>query len=53
MSPLVQKIKRANPDVLLLVSNAADAILLPIRWLSTKVSKAIIASGEVMQTRLS
>jgi len=46
MSPLVQKIKRANPDVLLLVSNAADAILLTNTMAEYKVKpKAIIASG--------
>jgi branched-chain amino acid transport system substrate-binding protein len=46
MSPLVQKIKRANPDVLLLVSNAADAILLTNTMVEYKVKpKAIIASG--------
>ena len=28
LSPVVNKIKRAKPDVLMLVSNAADAILL-------------------------
>lgn len=46
MSPLAQKIKRANPDVLLLVSNAADAILLTNTMAEYKVKpKAIIASG--------
>jgi branched-chain amino acid transport system substrate-binding protein len=46
MSPLVQKIKRANPDVLLLVSNAADAILITNTMGEYKVKpKAIIASG--------
>jgi len=46
MSPLVQKIKRANPDVLLLVSNAADAILITNTMAEYKVKpKAIIASG--------
>lgn len=46
MSPLVQKIKRANPDVLLLVSNAADAILITNSMAEYKVKpKAIIASG--------
>ncbi|MFB3887689.1 MAG: ABC transporter substrate-binding protein [Thermodesulfobacteriota bacterium] len=46
MSPLVQKIKRANPDVLLLVSNAADAILITNTMTEYKVKpKAIIASG--------
>lgn len=46
MSPLAQKIKRASPDVLLLVSNAADAILLTNTMAEYKVKpKAIIASG--------
>lgn len=46
MSPIVQKIKRANPDVLLLVSNAADAILLTNTLAEYKVKpKAIVASG--------
>jgi branched-chain amino acid transport system substrate-binding protein len=46
LSPVVQKIKRANPDVLLLVSNAADAILLTNTLADFKVKpKAIVASG--------
>lgn len=46
LSPVVQKIKRANPDVLMLVSNAADAILLTNTLSEYKVKpKAIIASG--------
>ncbi len=46
MSPIVQKIKRASPDVLLLVSNAADAILLTNTIAEYKVKlKAIIGSG--------
>jgi branched-chain amino acid transport system substrate-binding protein len=46
LTPVVQKIKRANPDVLLLVSNAADAILLANTLAENKVKpKAIIASG--------
>lgn len=46
LSPVVQKIKRAQPDVLLLVSNAADAILLTNTLAEYKVNlKAIIASG--------
>jgi branched-chain amino acid transport system substrate-binding protein len=46
LSPVVQKIKRAEPDVLLLVSNAADAILLTNTLADYKVKlKAIIASG--------
>ena len=43
---MVQKIKRANPDVLFLTSNAADAILLTNTMAEYKVKpKAIIASG--------
>jgi branched-chain amino acid transport system substrate-binding protein len=46
LSPVVQKIRRAKPDVLLLVSNAADAILLTNTLAEYKVKlKAIIASG--------
>lgn len=46
LSPVVQKIKRANPDVLLLVSNAADAILLTNTLADYRVKpKAIIGSG--------
>lgn len=46
LSPVVSKIKRANPDVLLLVSNAADAILLTNGLAEYKVKpKAIVASG--------
>jgi branched-chain amino acid transport system substrate-binding protein len=46
LSPVVQKIKRAEPDVLLLVSNAADAILLTNTLADYRVRpKAIIASG--------
>ncbi len=46
MSPVVNKIKRANPDVLMLVSNAADAILLTNTLAEYKVKpKAIIGSG--------
>lgn len=46
LSPVVQKIKRANPDVLLLTSNAADAILLTNTLAEYKVNpKAIIGSG--------
>ncbi len=46
LSPVVQKIKRANPDVLLLTSNAADAILLTNTLAEYKVKpKAIIGSG--------
>jgi branched-chain amino acid transport system substrate-binding protein len=46
LSPVVQKIRRANPDVLFLTSNAADAILLTNTMADYKVKpKAIIASG--------
>jgi branched-chain amino acid transport system substrate-binding protein len=46
MSPVVQKIRRARPDVLMLVSNAADAILLTNTLAEYKVKpKAIITSG--------
>jgi branched-chain amino acid transport system substrate-binding protein len=46
LSPIVQKIKRANPDVLLLTSNAADAILLTNTMTEYKVKlKAIISSA--------
>ena len=46
LSPVVQKIRRARPDVLLLVSNAADAILLTNTIAEYKVQlKAIVASG--------
>jgi branched-chain amino acid transport system substrate-binding protein len=46
LSPVVQKIRRAQPDVLLLVSNAADAILLTNTLAEYKVNlKAIVASG--------
>jgi branched-chain amino acid transport system substrate-binding protein len=46
LSPVVQKIRRAKPDVLMLVSNAADAILLTNTLADYKVKlKAIIASG--------
>ena len=46
LSPVVQKIRRAKPDVLFLVSNAADAILLTNTLAEYKVNlKAIIGSG--------
>ena len=46
LSPVVQKIRRAKPDVLMLVSNAADAILLTNTLAEYKVKlKAVIASG--------
>lgn len=46
LSPVVQKIRRSKADVLMLVSNAADAILLTNTLADYKVKlKAIIASG--------
>jgi len=46
LSPVVQKIRRAQPDVLFLTSNAADAILLTNTMAEYKVKlKAIIGSG--------
>jgi branched-chain amino acid transport system substrate-binding protein len=46
LSPVVQKIKRARPDVLMMVSNAADAILLTNTIAEYNVElKAIIGSG--------
>jgi branched-chain amino acid transport system substrate-binding protein len=46
LSPVVTKIKRANPDILMLVSNAADAILLTNTLAEYKVTpKAIITSA--------
>jgi branched-chain amino acid transport system substrate-binding protein len=46
LSPVVQKVRRSRADVLLLVSNAADAILLTNTLAEYKVKlKAIIASG--------
>ncbi len=46
LSPVVQKIKRARPDVLMMVSNAADAILLTNTIAEYNVKlKAIIGSG--------
>jgi branched-chain amino acid transport system substrate-binding protein len=46
LSPVVQKIRRSRPDVLMLVSNAADAILLTNTLAEYKVKlKAVIASG--------
>jgi branched-chain amino acid transport system substrate-binding protein len=46
LSPVVQKIRRSKADVLMLVSNAADAILLTNTLAEYKVKlKAIIASG--------
>ncbi len=46
LSPVVQKIKRARADVLMLVSNAADAILLTNTLAAYKVKlKAVVASG--------
>ena len=46
LSPVVQKIRRARPDVLFLTSNAADAILLTNTMAEYKFKPtAIIASG--------
>ena len=46
LSPVVQKIRRSKADVLMLVSNAADAILLTNTLAEYKVKlKAIISSG--------
>ena len=46
LSPVVQKIRRSRADVLMLVSNAADAILLTNTLAEYKVRlNAIIASG--------
>lgn len=46
LTPLVMKIKRSNPDVIMLVSNASDAILLTNTMAEMKVKpKAIVASG--------
>lgn len=46
LSPVVQKIRRSKADVLMLVSNAADAILLTNTLADYKVNlKAIITSG--------
>jgi branched-chain amino acid transport system substrate-binding protein len=46
LSPVVQKIRRSKADVLMLVSNAADAILLTNTLAEYKVDlKAIITSG--------
>jgi len=46
LTPLVMKIKRTNPDVIMLVSNASDAILLTNTMSEMKVKpKAIVASG--------
>jgi branched-chain amino acid transport system substrate-binding protein len=46
LSPVVQKIRRAKADVLMLVSNAADAILLTNTLAEYKVKlKAIVTTG--------
>ncbi len=46
LTPVVMKIKNAKPDVLLLTSNAADAILLTNTMATMKVKvKAIIGTG--------
>ncbi|MBN2178944.1 MAG: ABC transporter substrate-binding protein [Deltaproteobacteria bacterium] len=46
LTPVVMKIKRAKPDVILLTSNASDAILLTNTMAEMKVkAKAIIGTG--------
>lgn len=46
LTPVVMKIKKANPDVLLLTSNASDAILLTNTMAEMKVkTKAVIGTG--------
>lgn len=46
LTPVVMKLKKANADFIMLVSNAADAILLTNSMAEMKVSaKAIVASG--------
>jgi len=46
LTPVVTKIKSANPDILMLVSNAADAILLTNTMAEMKVApKVTVASG--------
>jgi len=46
LAPVVNKIRRAKPDVLLLTSNAADAVLITNTLADYKVSpKVIIGSG--------
>lgn len=46
LTPVVLKLKRANPDVVFMTSNAADAILLTNTMAEMKVKpKAIITSG--------
>jgi len=46
LTPVVMKLKKANADVIMLVSNAADAILLTNSMAEMKVNaKAIVASG--------
>jgi branched-chain amino acid transport system substrate-binding protein len=46
MTPVVNKIRRAKPDVLLLTSNAADAVLLTNTLAEYKVTpKVILGSG--------
>ncbi len=46
LTPVVIKLKRANPDVVFMTSNAADAILLTNTMAEMKVNvKAIISSG--------
>ncbi len=46
LTPVVTKMKTANPDIVLLVSNAADAILLTNTMAELKVKpKVVLASG--------
>jgi len=46
LTPVVLKLKRANPDVVFMTSNAADAILLTKTMTDLKVNvKAIVTSG--------
>jgi len=46
LTPVVTKIKSANPDILLLVSNAADAILLTNTMAEMRVApKVVLTSG--------
>lgn len=46
LAPVVTKIKSAKPDILLLVSNAADAILLTNTMAELKIQpKVVLASG--------
>ena len=46
LTPVVTKLKSANPDIVMLVSNAADAILLTNTMAEMKVSpKVVLSSG--------